>query len=86
MSDKYISVEKQLARLARLDISCGEVIKKFLETANSEDLMEVKHGKWIDRKFEDDEWYHTCSVCGMVLREDAFDNFCGNCGARMDEV
>lgn len=48
-------------------------------------LVEVSpHGRWVDRKFEDGEWYHTCSVCGMVLREYAFDNFCGNCGAKMD--
>ena len=47
---------------------------------------EVKHGRWVDRKFEDGEWYHTCSVCRMVLREYAFDNFCGNCGAKMDKV
>ena len=52
----------------------------------SVECVPVRHGHWVDDKFEDGEWHHTCSVCGMQLRHDAFDNFCGNCGAKMDEV
>lgn len=61
-----------------------EYIDELPSTHPGTDVQEMRHGRWVDRKFEDGEWYHTCSVCGMVLRENAFDNFCGNCGASMD--
>lgn len=73
------------------DLGCAEDMPIYYKPAIAGvinvlrmDVQEVRHGRWVDRKFEDGEWYHTCSVCGMVLREYAFDNFCGNCGAKMD--
>ena len=45
----------------------------------------VRRGRWMQEEYIDGEWYHTCSSCGMSLKKDAFDNFCGNCGAKMDK-
>ena len=72
--------------------SCYDFIKWWLESEaeGSEELHEVKHGKWI----KDHGWYsHHCSCCGRststYVDEDGdwydrvFD-FCPNCGARMD--
>lgn len=49
----------------------------------SEDIMPVRHGKWIDTH-KKEEWYgelYECSVCGSRLIET--DNYCPHCGARM---
>lgn len=37
---------------------------------------EVRHGRWVDLH---------CSVCGKIGWMDE-DNYCPNCGAKMDEV
>ena len=46
----------------------------------------VKHGRWIKEKSVGDCCYK-CSECGFI--RDAYllevDNYCPNCGARMDE-
>ena len=38
---KYIELERQLIRLYRLNLDCGEVIKQFLLTAPTADVVEV---------------------------------------------
>ena len=42
----------------------------------------VKHGKWIE-KSTGGEHFDCCSECGYV-EWDAPNNYCPNCGARMD--
>lgn len=45
--------------------------------------QEPKRGKWID----DDPYhhkYHRCSCCGIGEFNWGSDNYCRNCGARMD--
>ena len=81
---KYINVAKQLVRLYRLNLDCEDVIKEFLVTAEPEDVVERKKGKWISRKNESKhkDWW-TCSEC-----QGRFDyewKFCPNCGADMRE-
>lgn len=46
------------------------------------DVVEVKHGRWVEA--DDDGVMHKCSVCGewSCCRSP----FCGECGAKMDEV
>ena len=48
---------------------------------------ELKHGRWVD--VEPAPWgqvYETCSECGIRQALDkGKDNFCGVCGAKMDE-
>lgn len=65
------------------------VIDKVIETLEM-DAQEVRHGWWIHRPVE--EWGASnckCSVCGTeyffpLLLKGGADNYCGNCGARMN--
>ena len=42
----------------------------------------VKHGKWIENP-PTEAWKYHCSICGRT--EDYKENYCPNCGAKMDE-
>jgi rubrerythrin len=49
----------------------------------------VKHGKWVDEGTYITTAYgslnvYKCSNCEMEIVVDDFDNYCPNCGARMD--
>ena len=62
-----------------------DVAKKLSEMIPSADVVEVRHGHWIDVGADlDGAWYYRCSVCGS----DAVDGYeyplCPYCGARMD--
>lgn len=48
----------------------------------------VKHGHWIKLFETEDDITARCSECGMVytLGKGRDPNYCGTCGARMDEV
>ena len=56
------------------------------------EVQRVKRGRWI--KYPMDEWGAAnceCSVCHTrqffpLLLVKGGDNYCGNCGAKMDEV
>lgn len=45
---------------------------------------EVRHGRWINDRWEGGVNYHTCNACGVEIRVTYFDNYCPNCGTRMD--
>ena len=42
----------------------------------------VRHGEWTET---DDPWFSACSVCGYPEWLGLCNNYCPNCGARMDE-
>ena len=48
------------------------------------EVAEVKHGEWILH----DDGSGTCTLCGKRQKHiwdmDNWQNFCGNCGAKMD--
>ena len=44
---------------------------------------EPKHGRWIKNP-PTEAWEYHCSLCGT--QEDYKENYCRNCGAKMDEV
>lgn len=46
------------------------------------ELAIVRHGHWIDVNGDGSLW--RCSVCGETQCCDS--NYCGDCGAKMDEV
>ena len=62
-------------------------LEEFVPTG---DVQEIKHGRWI--KYPMDEWGAAnceCSVCHTrqffpLLLVKGGDNYCGNCGAKMD--
>ena len=63
---------------------------EFPELITKENVVEVKHGHWIvDREFGNDvmsgEQMVICSVCGKGIFWGK-QNYCPNCGAKMDEV
>lgn len=70
-------------------------VKTCIERIPAADVVEVKHGRWIDKTWTtEDDWscynHHIviCSVCNKqfdyVINEKS--KYCSNCGARMDEV
>jgi len=59
------------------------MLAQLLRTAPRADAEYVRHGRWLDT--ETAPYQATCSVCG-VRQELEFDNYCPNCGAKMDEV
>lgn len=62
---------------------------EIIENAPAADVVEVKHGKWIERENNYDTYYD-CSVCSesfVFIDGDPIDNlyqYCPNCGAKMD--
>ena len=58
-------------------------IKSILLGLKAADVVEVRHGRWIDNTF--------CSCCGGFDEDDegniiqSFHNYCPACGARMDK-
>ena len=51
---------------------------------NKYDVVEVKHGEWLEYP---SDAYMKCSVCGMEyikLRMPHIVGYCPNCGAKMD--
>ncbi|MBR3847719.1 MAG: hypothetical protein IKM21_00320, partial [Oscillospiraceae bacterium] len=56
----------------------------LIEKTSTSDVAEVKHGEWILH----DDGSGTCTLCGKhqkhVWDMDNWQNFCGNCGAKMD--
>ena len=82
---RYINLDKQLVRLYRLNLTCEDIIKEFLLSA---DVVEVKHGKWM--KITDDVFADRfeCSECGKLPPIENFEwwlsNYCPTCGAKME--
>ena len=44
----------------------------------------VRHGRWVRKKNIVEQEITVCSVCGEMKRQ-ATGNYCGMCGAKMDE-
>jgi len=60
-----------------------------LESIPSADVVEVKHGKWMETA-DDGVWsysdaYAECDQCHKVTFNGWGMNYCPNCGARMNE-
>lgn len=56
--------------------------KKDFLSIPSADVAPVRHGRWIEAT-RDDPCYYVCSICGKMV--DIEENYCPNCGAKMDE-
>ena len=64
------------------DAEAKVALRKAADKIRAIDAVSVVHGEWID-EHEDGHgyWVGTCSRCGKARR---IDNFCPNCGAKMD--
>lgn len=81
---EYIERKVALAAIRERCAPCGEGIEA-LKASPAADVAPVRHGKLINTGY--DELYcefGDCTVCGA---DNPISNkFCGQCGAKMDEV
>ena len=84
MSD-YIKREdaEQLLRYYFLSALTEDERVDELNKIPSADVVEVRHGRWVDRTQEPGWPVSECSVCGSHAGM-FWMNYCPNCGARMD--
>jgi hypothetical protein len=61
------------------------VIRNVLDETPTVDAVEVKHGRWILKETcgKNTEKFH-CSVCDKIPKSLCVEDFCPNCGAKMD--
>ena len=86
---RYIDADRMANGLERaiermnVDKSTKATVRVFIEGLQkypTADVVEVKHGEWI----EDGE-YQICSVCGEEHHWDEYRaTYCEDCGAKMD--
>ena len=59
--------------------------KSFVETAETADVQEVRHGRWISNDLGGYKWAYYCSECGWVDGYPFNDRhkYCPKCGAKM---
>lgn len=98
MMHKYIDAEQLEDVVAELNskgwgITRGEfkLIDRVLFEFPAANVVKVRHGRWVRGDEMADyprvpynPWETYCSCCGEIM-EQSHDNFCGNCGAKMDE-
>lgn len=48
---------------------------------NAPTIDTVRHGEW---KATEDPWFRACSVCGYLEWCGLWNNYCPECGAKMD--
>ena len=63
--------------------------ESLLNTLPTVDAVPVVHGRWIDEGAYVTAAYgsldvYQCSNCNQEITIDDYDNYCPNCGARMD--
>ena len=87
---RYIDTEK-IKVTADMMIDDGEcyvplsAVKQAIARTPTEDVEEIRHGHWIDRRIPNDTGtlVFVCSVCGCKPEWNRR-NYCPNCGAKMD--
>ena len=57
-----------------------KVIRNTVNDLKTQGYEPVKYGQWLDVNGDGSLW--RCSVCGEA--QCCYDNYCGNCGAKMD--
>ena len=62
-------------------------VVSYLENAPSEDVAEVRHGRWLHINNPNSDIYEhrpisVCNICGYEKIGDS--NYCPECGAKMD--
>lgn len=86
---RYIDADKLIKAVEHWKPAVSkESIIKALKSCKTADVVEVRHGCWIEHTtkpdwLEDDvEVFYNCSVCG-TSHWSITPNFCPNCGADM---
>lgn len=77
MADEYLKREDVLKAMEWK--WAGKSAIEAVKAIPTADVAEVRHGKW---ELSFDKNSYKCSLCKFKYR--FIDNFCPNCGARMD--
>lgn len=80
---RYIDADALIAEYDRVHIGPAGGARKLMVDAPTADVAEVKHGEWLHKKI-DDLNYHVYGQCSNCLERKRIDNYCPNCGAKMD--
>ena len=63
----------------------GECYRPNMSKIPTADVVEVKHGEWVfNRHQAPNEKTYYCSLCAEGESDYGRDNYCPNCGAKMD--
>ena len=80
--DKYVNANKMLKEYEH-GIYDTTDLAEMLYYMPAVDVVEVLHGRWVSTHNPIGQQITICSVCGKIMRQ-AYPNYCGNCGAKMD--
>ena len=83
----YIKKEPllQIAKELQGKVFGAPLIVREIENAPEEDVAEVRHGEWkYNRGQAPNEKAYFCSLCAYGESDYGKDNYCSNCGAKMD--
>ncbi|MBO5854404.1 MAG: hypothetical protein J6Q61_06675 [Bacteroidales bacterium] len=82
---RYVDVEKLIAEYDRVHIGAAGGARKLMEEAPTADVQEVKHGEWMfNRNQAPNEPLYFCPFCVDGESNSGKDNYCPNCGRKMD--
>ena len=83
-------MKEYIEREAAEDVIIGRVewfdweVKASIRAIPAADVVPVRHGRWDSSRPDAPMFgFHFCSLCGRK-RTSPQDNYCPNCGARMD--
>lgn len=84
VSDKTSFQSEQFR--AYMCAECSEAVHSALILLRTITKRTVKHGRWECVGHDDTTYWYRCSVCGHEEHDNMtkHDNYCSNCGARMD--
>lgn len=81
---EYIAREKVLSKAAPVAGCFSNMISAYdVIMLPAADVAPVRHGQWLYHTLIDGHIHAECSECHKIR---IIDNFCPNCGAKMDEV
>lgn len=75
---EYIERELAIEALSRGE-GCGNICRRAIERILAADVAPVRHGRW--KRYGKN--LGECSECGEVVS--VRNNYCPNCGAKMDK-
>ena len=68
-----------------IDLS-GERLEAAILNIPAADVMEVRHGRWIEQEKYTFGVMYDCSICDNRILDNGHSwNYCPNCGAKMDK-
>lgn len=80
---RTIDVDELKEALLEARRSETDTVPKLIRLIDAQPTIEPKRGRWIDEhESGHGAWVGKCSCCG---HENRVDNYCPNCGARMEE-